>query len=417
MGGCRCTFRNCSNSSTNRPGLHFFHFPYRTPERCEKWAHYSNNVSFLQLPINKLRNKVVCEEHFRESGFMNSRKERLIKSAIPTLLKLDSGEIIDYEVDENNKTMYDVHAEKNSTYEMGNSAPKLLNKVVVKPETITMLQTLVDNEKYDLCIERMDNLSEQEHFLLPETITKPIEPVLIHHDVPPKLLNSLPSTSLKKIDILAPIKLAKRKMPVVSAAQVKKEKIQKIKTEFAVIDEKGEMTTHTLDALEIEGITELSFENTEPITIQIQKSDNKLTNKQSEQLKKRKDLVSEENAELKKVQANIAVNPVLTPLPPVKPHKLEKGPPLTKAQLFNGIRKYLNPSMVALLRMELFGDPEREYKSDEQNFSMELLELKGNVYDYMRSEWRFRLPPKSMVQTWIEQREASECNEEEWDEN
>lgn len=94
--------------------------------------------------------------------------------------------------------------------------------------------------------------------------------------------------------------------------------------------------------------------------------------------------------------------------------------PLTKPQLFNGVRRYLNPSMVALLRMELFGDPEREYRPDEQEFSMELLNQSVNtninVFDYMRSEWRFRLPPKNVVEQWIRKRqETDEGDNVDWD--
>lgn len=101
---------------------------------------------------------------------------------------------------------------------------------------------------------------------------------------------------------------------------------------------------------------------------------------------------------------------------------IEKLAPMSKPHLFNGIRRYLNPSMVALLRMEMFGEAEREYKPDEREIAMELMRLPptdaapGSVYDFMRSEWRFRLPPRNDVLQWIQERDANANNiEDEWD--
>lgn len=105
--------------------------------------------------------------------------------------------------------------------------------------------------------------------------------------------------------------------------------------------------------------------------------------------------------------------------------KPEKLPPLSKPQLFNGIRRYLNPSMISLLRMEMFADAEREYKPDERQIAMELWQLPpaeraahgdGGVYEFMRSEWRFRLPPKGDVLQWIRERDENvTAAEDDWD--
>lgn len=82
----------------------------------------------------------------------------------------------------------------------------------------------------------------------------------------------------------------------------------------------------------------------------------------------------------------------------------EKGPAMNKVQLFNGIKRYLNPTMVALLRMEMFGGSvERQWKTDEKSLSVELLSLGENVYDHFCDEFRFRLPQKKDVQKWKEQ--------------
>lgn len=91
--------------------------------------------------------------------------------------------------------------------------------------------------------------------------------------------------------------------------------------------------------------------------------------------------------------------------------KIAKGPAMTKIQLFNAIRRYLNPSMVALLRMEIFGGAEREYRTDEKQIAKELFNLNASVYDYMREEWRFRLPSKAQVELWLKDPEDEDISD------
>uniref|UniRef100_A0A0K8UGN3 Uncharacterized protein n=1 Tax=Bactrocera latifrons TaxID=174628 RepID=A0A0K8UGN3_BACLA len=73
----------------------------------------------------------------------------------------------------------------------------------------------------------------------------------------------------------------------------------------------------------------------------------------------------------------------------------------SKAQLFNGIKKYISSSMLALLRMEMFGGADREWKPDEQRVAMDLLQLGDEVYKYINDEWRFRLPALGEVRAWL----------------
>ncbi|XP_039965598.1 uncharacterized protein LOC120778001 [Bactrocera tryoni] len=73
----------------------------------------------------------------------------------------------------------------------------------------------------------------------------------------------------------------------------------------------------------------------------------------------------------------------------------------SKAQLFNGIKKYISSSMLALLRMEMFGSADRNWKPDEQRVAMDLLQLGDEVYKYINDEWRFRLPALGEVRTWL----------------
>lgn len=73
----------------------------------------------------------------------------------------------------------------------------------------------------------------------------------------------------------------------------------------------------------------------------------------------------------------------------------------SKAQLFNGIKKYISSSMLALLRMEMFGSVERNWKPDEKRVAMDLLQLGDDVYKYINDEWRFRLPALGEVRVWL----------------
>lgn len=85
MGGCRCSYKNCTNTTKSTDNLHFFHYPVKHRERCVLWIEHACKPSFYDLEEEQLRNKVVCEMHFESKWFQNSQKKRLIQGAIPTL--------------------------------------------------------------------------------------------------------------------------------------------------------------------------------------------------------------------------------------------------------------------------------------------------------------------------------------------
>ncbi|KAI8121313.1 hypothetical protein FF38_05971 [Lucilia cuprina] len=85
---------------------------------------------------------------------------------------------------------------------------------------------------------------------------------------------------------------------------------------------------------------------------------------------------------------------------------------LTKAQLFNGIKRYLSASMVSLLRMEMFGSSDREWKTDERQVAVDILRLGETVYKYFTDEWRFRLPSLRDVRIWLSQSQNMMDDEE-----
>ncbi|XP_016965919.1 uncharacterized protein LOC108035051 [Drosophila biarmipes] len=104
--------------------------------------------------------------------------------------------------------------------------------------------------------------------------------------------------------------------------------------------------------------------------------------------------LTEENDKLIRLQAE---RPKVTT--PTKPASNS----LTKPQLYMAIKKYLGPTMAALLRMEMFGGSEdRTWKEDEREFATELLQLGDEVYKYCCDEWRFRLPPLRTARSWLE---------------
>ncbi|XP_049817220.1 uncharacterized protein LOC126264263 isoform X1 [Aethina tumida] len=85
MGGCRCSYKNCTNSTKSAENIHFFHYPVRHKERCKIWIENANKPQFCDLEEDQLRNKVICAVHFENKYFPNPQKKRLLQGAIPTL--------------------------------------------------------------------------------------------------------------------------------------------------------------------------------------------------------------------------------------------------------------------------------------------------------------------------------------------
>lgn len=84
MGGCKCTFRSCKNTSALVPGLHFFHYPVKYPARLQHWLENAHTQALASLPMASLKNKVVCQNHFKPECFMNYKQDSLTKTAVPT---------------------------------------------------------------------------------------------------------------------------------------------------------------------------------------------------------------------------------------------------------------------------------------------------------------------------------------------
>lgn len=84
MGGCRCSYRECPNT-TKTENIHFFHYPVKQKERCRIWIENAKKPHFCNLEEDQLRNKVICDQHFEDKWFPNPQKKRLLQGAIPTL--------------------------------------------------------------------------------------------------------------------------------------------------------------------------------------------------------------------------------------------------------------------------------------------------------------------------------------------
>lgn len=502
MGGCRCVFRNCTNSTQTAQGMHFFHFPIRDKTRCEKWSFYSDNMSFMELPDDKLRNKVICEDHFRDRCFMNYKKERLIKTAVPTILKLATGEILDFErleLDDlntiNNKKLSDttvnvitqplllnsksmqnniaqddefsftmkyvefendyilpdnIEQYKNNSKYFQKKKPIILNSLASgsgttflnkEPDIISFPlhdnPTNSTNVNNDEIIEHTEN-----NIIIIEQTDDDIydsDNVLEHNVLTIAAeINSSNMNNKKNESLIGRYKKRKYENKSVTKsikdrADANKVEINKQMTNKTNNTENNKSTVEnitpdniTLDNTKIDIITSYdnirndntSTENSKPDNITkedkniIVSSDVEMIEKDihtkmitdyEQQIVALKKLLTEKTNAIETMKANNAIENVIN-IETIK----SPQPILTKNQLFTGIRKYLNPSMVALLRMEMFGNSEREYKTDEKLFAKELYQLEGNVYNFLQDEWRFRLPSKKEVESWLNENDLDE---------
>ncbi|XP_073956342.1 uncharacterized protein isoform X2 [Choristoneura fumiferana] len=69
MGGCRCTYRNCTVRSDGK--THFFHYPVFDKVRCHQWLTNAGRYEFLNLKKDKLKLQAVPTE---DGPFCDSSK-------------------------------------------------------------------------------------------------------------------------------------------------------------------------------------------------------------------------------------------------------------------------------------------------------------------------------------------------------
>ncbi|XP_038209964.1 uncharacterized protein LOC119830865 [Zerene cesonia] len=83
MGGCRCSYKNCNVKTDGK--THMFHYPVFDKLRCHQWLLNAHKLDFLNLKVSQLKNRVICQHHFKDDNFMNYKKDKLTFDAIPTL--------------------------------------------------------------------------------------------------------------------------------------------------------------------------------------------------------------------------------------------------------------------------------------------------------------------------------------------
>ncbi|XP_058117854.1 uncharacterized protein LOC131287465 [Anopheles ziemanni] len=394
MGGCRCTFRECENGTASRKELHYFRYPTRDPDRLKEWVQLANRAEFLDLPKDKLSNKVVCQEHFERRMFMNSLCDRLTRLAVPRLMPQSDGSVLHLETGE-----IQLNEDGNETLERTGNPLKSYTPKVQREQT--KLETVGTLESWQQ--------------LSPEPAPKKIKILNSEIRVPGKS-----DTPCKLIQVMTAPTQNDRHIQVTrvhrSAFQLKSNSAKMIHK----IEPTSDSDSHTY--LEIhngsidpdEPQSEKRFSTNAgndnalsrsivraPVPAQTPVVDPLLAEKMERN--------SNEIIELKRMVQELLDRPPPKPqpitmvAPPAAPQKvvMAKGPQLTKAQLFSSIKRYLNPTMVTLLRMELFSGPsEREWKPDEKNLAVDLLNIGENVYDHFTEEFRFRLPPKANAQEW-----------------
>ncbi|XP_039436636.1 titin [Culex pipiens pallens] len=432
MGGCRCTFRKCENSTASRPGMHFFHFPIRDWERLERWAAFADKEEFKELPVSKLKNKVVCEEHFRNHMFMNYLREGLVKTAVPTLEVLENGQIWDLETDEvGEREEWDVPGGKSAEISTGGDpllVPIENDSSRMEIQFLDSAEIIGDDVAYEV---QPDPMSSQPLILNKVHKVKPVVPVAT---VEKPLLRKVVMKRKK-----APASdMPRAKMQILSIQRVTGGKQSDLPatpsqmqlSEPLTLEEvpSATMPSSSTDVAETE-------KNTPPVVVIQQQPPPEPTKVPiiDPNILEKLDQNSVKIDEVKKLlqdvldrpvpEPKVITVPVPTPVaaapppPPATPTRTRSpspkpersGPHMNKVQLFNGIKRYLNPTMVALLRCEMFGgSSERAWKPDERALAVELLNLGENVYDHFCDEFRFRLPSKKDACKWKEQNELDD---------
>ncbi|CAB3261600.1 unnamed protein product [Arctia plantaginis] len=111
MGGCRCTYKNCSLKSDGV--THMFHYPVFDKVRCHQWLTNAQKLEFLNLKVSQLKNRVICQHHFNDDNFMNFLKDKLIFNAVPTLdgPYCDSSKLINQKREQDVSKLYSISLE------------------------------------------------------------------------------------------------------------------------------------------------------------------------------------------------------------------------------------------------------------------------------------------------------------------
>uniref|UniRef100_A0A182SWZ5 THAP-type domain-containing protein n=1 Tax=Anopheles maculatus TaxID=74869 RepID=A0A182SWZ5_9DIPT len=363
MGGCRCTFRECENGTSARKDLHYFRYPVRDRERLAVWAKNANHMEYLDLPIDKLSNKVVCQEHFERPMFMNELCERLTKLAVPRLMPQPDGTVLNVEMEMESCTSLPAEDAPEPVQSSSEQTSLKIERVDMERKARKSAQ-LVEPLKKKIKILNSETL-------IPNKSGTPCEVIRIETSETNgtkrllQLLNKKASSKHRKAS--PPVRIAKATIITDENGEPtysEEEEVDYIPHEIQRSDETGESSSAANNQHDVPNSTADNVVTFVPPPITVPVPDPALMEKMDQNVR--------EIGELKQLVQDLANRPVPQPtvIPAAAPTRvvMEKGPQLTKAQLFSSIKRYLNPSMVTLLRMELFaGSAERPWKPDEKS--------------------------------------------------
>lgn len=79
----KCALQSCKNKRIENVGIGYFKFPVNYPTKCAKWLECSG----LSIPLDTIltKNYRICGKHFEKHMFVNDRRNRLKKNALPLL--------------------------------------------------------------------------------------------------------------------------------------------------------------------------------------------------------------------------------------------------------------------------------------------------------------------------------------------
>ncbi|XP_017474308.1 PREDICTED: uncharacterized protein LOC108364933 [Rhagoletis zephyria] len=518
MGGCRCSFRDCSVGTSQHPSMHFFHFPVNDRERYIRWLRLANLIHFLNMPPSFQKNRVICARHFRPECFKNYRRDRILpKNVEPTLMPINEEIALDYADEEENggpvlikmptPTMKHLIPPPGYTYPfslhdnlkpgryikqkriiLGNAAKKSKNikrgnetqldtevpsnckKVkILNCETIsissnsselTPADTIVEinfdfdsdeislKEDVDVASEDYDFIDEgtieiTNNSLLPnqqceDSTEEELQEKDSQFEIDPEELTDCINHLKEQLErsneeSKSKTNALQKTEADLDEANLKLEtvlqKYEKLSAQFKQVNEQLEKTkvqvnskTITFNGTEEELKTaNLKLKNIEQKYEQLDVNYKKVL-KREQDLSEKNLRLQEENFQLRekckqheKENKQKHIGEVSTSQPgssatmdcgnvnrrQTAATSASMQNSLTKAQLFNGVKKYISSSMVALLRMEMFGSGDRDWKPDERRVAMDLLQLGDQIYRYISDEWRFRLPALGEVRNWF----------------
>ncbi|EDW79274.2 uncharacterized protein Dwil_GK25507 [Drosophila willistoni] len=341
MGGTRCVFRNCKVSSQRNPKMHFFKFPVRHPKRLEAWLKNCSNEEITELAdLKKLANRAVCARHFRVECFMNYKMDRLIASQMPNPTLMRINKYLAWDIEN-----LDTHGE-----------PKMVK--LEKPTAKHLIPPAEFECPLGFDSDDYADVTEEDE----------------------EMPDSLDADTIQTIDVKATKRKEDEEVEKPLLQQEKEELKQDTKRlrmlAFRLVDE-----GHSLENIEDEINTDV-----ESVETSIQNA--------HDELQRKYDKLLDDHEQLKKSKASEMLSQTASSSSSLKT--------LTKTQLYQGLKKYLGPTMAALVRMEMFGGiDDREWQDDERQFAMELLQLGDEVYTYCSEEWRFRLPSLRLVRNWL----------------